>query len=71
VLAAVTDRAVFAPDASDEREADRVWDAVGELRALLDDGLTRRRRLLALVSLRSFDRYHVRDLFKGRTKGAR
>ncbi|GMA93655.1 hypothetical protein GCM10025881_04790 [Pseudolysinimonas kribbensis] len=64
VLAAVADRAVFAPDESDEREADRVWDAVAELRASLDDGLTRRRRLWALVSVRSFARYHVRDLLR-------
>jgi hypothetical protein len=72
VLAAVADRAVFAPDGSDERDADRVWDAVTELRASLDDGLTRRRRLLALVSLRSFGRYHVRNLFRrGGSQGAR
>jgi transglutaminase-like putative cysteine protease len=62
VLAAVTDRAVFAPGDADPAEADRVWDAVAELRAALDDGLTRRRRLLARVALRSFDRYHVRNL---------
>jgi transglutaminase-like putative cysteine protease len=64
VLAAVADRAVFAPDPSDAREADRVWDAVAELRATLDDGLTRRRRLRALVSVRSFAGYHVRHLLR-------
>jgi len=74
VLAAVADRAVFAPGTTDAREADRVWDAVAELRASLDEGATRRRRLLALVSLRSFGRYHVRDVLRrGGTgsKGAR
>ncbi len=69
VLAAVADRAVFAPGETDPREADRVWDAVGELRASLDDGLTRRRRLLALVSLRSFRRYHVPNLLRRRGAG--
>jgi len=69
VLAAVADRAVFAPGEADPREADRVWDAVGELRASLDDGLTRRRRLWALVSLRSFGRYHVPNLLRRRGAG--
>jgi hypothetical protein len=64
VLAAVADRAVFAPGLADERDADRVWDAVADLRASLDDGLSRRRRLLALVSLRSLGRYHVRNLLR-------
>jgi hypothetical protein len=71
VLAAVADRAVFAPDPAEEVDADRVWDAVGELRASLDDGLTRRRRLRALVSLRSFARYHVRNPFRRGARGAR
>lgn len=72
VLAAVADRAVFAPDEADPADADRVWDAVGELRALLDHGLTRRRRLLALISLRSLGGYSVRVLFRraGREGGA-
>ena len=64
VLAAVADRAVFAPDEADPADADRVWDAVGELRTVLDQGLTRRRRLLALVSLRSLGGYSVRGLFR-------
>lgn len=64
VLAAVADRAVFAPGETDGGEADRVWDAVAELRATLDTGLTRRRRLLALVSVRSFAGYHVRNLLR-------
>ena len=43
-------------------------------RASLDDGITRRRRLLALVSVRSFGRYHVRDVLRrggSGSKGAR
>lgn len=64
VLAAVTDRAVFAPDEVDPTDAERVWDAVAELRASLDDPLTRWRRLRALVSLRSLDRYSGRGLFR-------
>jgi len=54
VLAAVADRAVFAPEDANDREADRVWRAVEELRASLDRGMTRWERLKADVSLRSF-----------------
>lgn len=70
VLAAVTDRAVFAPERAAPADADRVWDAVRELRASLDLGLTRRQRLRALVSLRSLGAYSVRSLFRrgGRTR---
>lgn len=64
VLAAVADRAVFAPDAVDPADADRVWDAVGDLRASLDAPLNRRQRLLALVSLRSLGGYSGRGLFR-------
>ncbi|MEO6532407.1 MAG: transglutaminase-like domain-containing protein [Pseudolysinimonas sp.] len=72
VLAAVADRAVFAPGDADPADADRVWDAVGELRTSLDLGLTRRQRILALVSLRSLGGYSVRGLFRrtGRKGGA-
>ncbi|HXR44165.1 MAG TPA: transglutaminase-like domain-containing protein, partial [Pseudolysinimonas sp.] len=69
VLAAVADRAVFAPDAVDPRDADRVWDAVTELRGTLDAGLTRRKRLLALISVRSLGGYSVRNLFRRRDDG--
>ncbi|HEY4225228.1 MAG TPA: transglutaminase-like domain-containing protein [Pseudolysinimonas sp.] len=65
LLAAVADRAVFAPDDADPADADRVWDAVGELRSSLDVGLTRRQRLFALVSLRSLGGYSVRGLLRG------
>jgi hypothetical protein len=64
VLAAVADRAVFAPERADPADADRVWDAVADLRALLNMGLTRRQRLRALVSLKSLGAYSVRSLFR-------
>jgi hypothetical protein len=64
VLAAVADRAVFAPGEADPTDADRVWDAVGELRTSLDQGLNRRQKLLALVSLRSLGGYSVRGLIR-------
>lgn len=64
VLAAVADRAVFAPEQADPADADRVWDAVRDLRASLDLGLTRRQRLRALISLRSLGAYSVRSLFR-------
>jgi hypothetical protein len=64
VLAAVADRAVFAPERADPADADRVWDAVADLRAALDLGLTRRQRIRALVSLRSLGAYSVRNLFR-------
>jgi transglutaminase-like putative cysteine protease len=62
VLAAVADRAIFAPDAVDPADADRVWDAVAELRASLDAPLTRRARLWSLISVRSFGGYSGRGL---------
>lgn len=64
VLAAVTDRAVFAPERADPADADRVWDAVADLRASLALGSTRRQRLRALISLRSLGAYSVRSLFR-------
>jgi hypothetical protein len=64
VLAAVADRAVFAPEQANPADADRVWEAVADLRASLDLGLTRRQRLRALVSLRSLGAYSVRSLFR-------
>lgn len=64
VLAAVADRAVFAPERADPADADRVWGAVGDLRAALDAGLSRGRRLRALVSLRSLGAASVRGLLR-------
>jgi len=65
VLAAVADRAVFAPDDPQPDDADHVWDAVGELRAVLDGNVNRRGRIKALISLRSLGGYSVRNLIKG------
>jgi hypothetical protein len=62
VLAAVVDRAVFAPDLPSEADADRVWVAVGELRHSLDAGRTRRERLRSLISVRSLGGGAVRQL---------
>lgn len=64
VLAAVADRAVFAPESSDPMDADRVWDTVTELRAALDLGRSRRQRILSLISVRSLGGYSVRKLFR-------
>jgi hypothetical protein len=65
VLAAVADRAVFSPGSPQPGDADHVWDAVGELRAVLDGNVNRRQRVKALVSLRSLGGYSVRNLLKG------
>ncbi len=53
VLAAIADRAAFAPEEPNDSDAATVWRAVRELRAALDAPLTRRARLRALISLRS------------------
>ncbi len=63
VLAAIADRATFAPDESSRLDADNVWRAVDELRASLDDGLSRWQRLKARISLRSLGGYSVKKLF--------
>lgn len=55
-LAAVVDRAVFAPDAPGAAEAERVWSALGEITDSLGRGLTRRQRIRARISLRSLRR---------------
>ena len=53
VLAAVVDRAVFAPSETTAVDAEKVWRAVTELGKELRVGLTRRERLRGAVSLRS------------------
>jgi hypothetical protein len=63
VLAAIADRAIFAPDAPTDGDADNVWRAVDELQASLDDGLTRWQRIRAKISLRSLGGYSVKNLF--------
>jgi hypothetical protein len=65
VLAAVADRAVFSPSEPLPEDADHVWDAVGELRAVLDGNVNRRQRVKALISLRSLGGYSVRSLIRG------
>lgn len=57
VFAELVDRAVFAPEAPSSADADRVWASVGALRRSLAVEHTRRDRLRALLSLRSFGRY--------------
>jgi len=69
VLAAVADRAIFAPDDPLESDADSVWRAVDDLRASLDEGLTRWQRLRARISVRSLGGYSVSRLFRERKNG--
>jgi hypothetical protein len=64
LLASVADRAVFAPEASQERDADQVWRTVRELRGELERGLTRWQRVKARISVRSLGGYSVKSLFK-------
>ncbi|HEU4849973.1 MAG TPA: transglutaminase domain-containing protein [Terrimesophilobacter sp.] len=64
VLAAVADRAVFAPGEPDADQAEQLWRSVDELRYSLDLGLTRWERVKAVISLRSLGGYSVTSLFK-------
>ena len=57
VLARVTDRAIYAPEEPDRREADQVWAAADAVRASLAQGRSRRDRWRAAISLRSLRRY--------------
>ncbi|MGR2753144.1 transglutaminase-like domain-containing protein [Agromyces arachidis] len=57
VLAAVVDRAVYAPGGPSEGDDDRVWEAVEELQQRLAAPRPMRERLRAAVSLASFGRY--------------
>jgi hypothetical protein len=56
ILAAIADRAMFAPRSPSDEEADKVWKAVTELSAGLGAGATRWQRLKARVSTRSLRR---------------
>jgi hypothetical protein len=67
VLAAVADRAIFAPGEPEPEDADSVWRAVDELQESLDSDLTRWERIKARVSVRSLGGYSVRRLFKRKT----
>jgi len=53
LLAAISDRAMFAPREPTAEEADKVWKAVAELSANLDRGTTRWQKLKARISTRS------------------
>jgi hypothetical protein len=55
--AVAVDRAVFAPDRPTQGAVEEIWRMVDGLRAALAAGRTRRDRLRALMSLRSFARY--------------
>lgn len=57
VLAAVVDRAVYAPGGPVAGDDERVWEAVDELQARLAAPRSRRERLRAAISLASFGRY--------------
>lgn len=57
VLAAVVDRAVYAPGGPGAGDDERVWDAVDELKARLAAPRSWRERFRAAVSLASFGRY--------------
>ncbi len=63
VLAAVADRAVFAPESPDEEQAQQLWTAVDDLRYALSYNLSRWQRLKANISLRSLGGYSVTSLF--------
>lgn len=67
VLARVVDRAVYAPEQPSPAEADKVWEAADAVRASLVEGVPRRERWRAAVSLRSLRRYPGR----GRGTGGR
>ena len=60
IVARVADRAVYAPEEPAMLEADRVWETVDALRASFGDGLSRRERWRAAISLRSLRRYRGR-----------
>jgi hypothetical protein len=57
VLAGVVDRSLYAPDAPDDGDDERVWTAVGDLRRRFAAEAGRRRSLLAAISLGSLGGY--------------
>ncbi|MBX3092721.1 MAG: transglutaminase domain-containing protein, partial [Cryobacterium sp.] len=64
VLAAVTDRAIFAPGEPDLEQAEQLWKSVDDLRYSLDYNLSRWERIKVLISLRSLGGYSVSSLFR-------
>jgi hypothetical protein len=59
-LAGEVDRADFAPDGAAAIDPDGIWVSVRELQNSLRTGLSRRDRLRAVISVRSFGRYAKR-----------
>jgi hypothetical protein len=57
VLAAVVDRAVYAPGGPGDGDDDRVWTAVEELQRRLAEPRSRRERIRAAISLGSLGGY--------------
>jgi hypothetical protein len=72
ILAAISDRAMFAPVEPSDADADRVWRAVRDLSAQLDAGTTRWQRFKARISLRSLGSLsgRGRDTRRGDRQGA-
>jgi hypothetical protein len=66
VVAAVADRAIFAPVEPDADEAARLWKSIDELTASLAKGKSRWERLKARISVRSLGGFRARRLFPRR-----
>jgi len=64
-LAGEVDRADFSPDGAAEIDPDGIWVSVRELQNSLRAGLSRRDRLRAVISVRSFGRYAKRTAGRG------
>lgn len=65
VLASMVDRAIYAPDGSDESDDERVWSAVDALHRTIASPRTRWQRFRAAISIASLTKY------AGGEKGAR
>jgi hypothetical protein len=65
-VAAVADRAIFAPVEPDANEAAELWKSIDELTASLDRGKTRWERIKARISVRSLGGFSARRLFPRR-----
>ena len=65
-MAAVADRAIFAPVEPDADEASELWRSVDELTASLALGKTRWERIKARISVRSLGGFSARRLFPRR-----
>ena len=65
-VAAVADRAIFAPIEPDASEATELWKSIDELTASLSLGKTRWERIKARISVRSLGGFSARRLFPRR-----